>query len=57
MDRGNRRIELPGFRLFMHWRDQRKKPRHHTTADFQTHFEEDNLRRAFIFVSATRLTL
>jgi len=43
--------------LLMHWRDQHKKPRHHTTTDFQSFFEEDNLRRAFIFVSATRPTL
>ncbi len=43
--------------LFMHWRDQHKKPRHHTTTDFQSHFEEDNLRRAFVFVSATQPTL
>jgi hypothetical protein len=43
--------------LFMHWRDQHEKPQHHTTTDFQSHMEEENLRRGMIFVSATRPTL
>lgn len=43
--------------LFMHWRDQHKKPQYHTTTDFQSHIEEENLRRGFIFVSATQPTL
>jgi hypothetical protein len=43
--------------LFMHWRHQCKKPEHYTTTDFQTYFEEDNLRRAMKFVTATRPSL
>lgn len=43
--------------LFMHWRAQHKKPQYHTTTDFQSYFDEENLRRGLIFVSATRPTL
>jgi hypothetical protein len=43
--------------LFMHWRAQHQKPQYKTTTDFQTHIEEDNLRRGFRFISATQPTL
>lgn len=43
--------------LFVHWQSQHPKPQYKTTTDFQSHFEEENLRRAMIFVSATRPSL
>ena len=43
--------------LFMHWRSQHKKPQYRSTTDFQSHMDEENLRRGLIFVSATRPTL
>jgi hypothetical protein len=43
--------------LFVHWQSQHKKPQHKTTTDFQAHFEEENLRRAMIFVSAAKPSL
>ena len=43
--------------LFVHWQSQHKKPRHKTTTDFQSHLEEENLRRAMILVSAARPSL
>src|SRR5659263_471820 len=43
--------------LFMHWRAQHKKPQYHTTTDFQSYLEEENLRRGLIFVSAMRPAL
>jgi len=43
--------------LFMHWRAPHKKPQYHTTTDFQSHIDEENLRRGLIFVSATQPTL
>jgi hypothetical protein len=43
--------------LLMHWRNQHKKPEHHTTTDFQSYMDEENLRRGLIFVSATHPTL
>jgi hypothetical protein len=43
--------------LFMQWRSGHHKPQHKTTTDFQTHFEEDNLRRGLKLVTATRPSL
>jgi hypothetical protein len=43
--------------LFMHWRSQHAKPQYHTTTDFQSHMDEENLRRGLIFVSAAQPTL
>jgi hypothetical protein len=43
--------------LFAHWQSQHKKPQSKTTTDFQAFFEEENLRRAMIFVSASKPTL
>lgn len=43
--------------LFMHWRAQHHKPQHHTTTDFQSHIDEENLRRGLILVSAAQPTL
>jgi hypothetical protein len=38
--------------LFAHGQSQPPKPQYKTTTDFQAHFEEENLRRAMMFVSA-----
>ena len=43
--------------LFVHWQSQHKKPQYKTTTDFQSHLEEENLRRAMIFVSAAKPSL
>ena len=43
--------------LFMHWRNQHQKPKRKTTTDFQSHLEEDNLRRGLTLVTATRPSL
>jgi hypothetical protein len=43
--------------LFVHWQSQHKKPQYKTTTDFQSHLEEENLRRAMILVSAARPSL
>jgi hypothetical protein len=43
--------------LFVHWQSQHAKPQYKTTTDFHSHFEEENLRRAMIFVSASRPSL
>jgi hypothetical protein len=43
--------------LFVHGQSQHEKPQYKTTTDFQSHFEEENLRRGMIFVSATRPSL
>ena len=43
--------------LFMHWRAQHHKPQHHTTTDFQSHIDEENLRRGLILVSASQPNL
>ena len=43
--------------LFAHWQSQHPKPQYKTTTDFQAYFEEENLRRAMIFVSAVRPSL
>ena len=43
--------------LFLHWRDQHRKPAHKTTTDFQTYIEEDNLRRGLRIVTAAQPTI
>ena len=43
--------------LFVHWQSQHPKPKYKTTTDFQAYFDEENLRRAMIFVSAVRPSL
>lgn len=43
--------------LFMHWRAQHHKPQYHTTTDFQSFLDEENLRRGLILVSAAQPTL
>jgi hypothetical protein len=43
--------------LFVHWQSQHKKPQYKTTTDFQSHIEEENLRRGMIFVSAAKPSL
>jgi hypothetical protein len=40
--------------LFVHWQSQHAKPQYKTTTDFQSHFEEENLRRGMSFVSAVK---
>jgi hypothetical protein len=43
--------------LFVHWQSQHKKPQYKTTTDFHSHFEEENLRRGMLFVSAAKPSL
>lgn len=40
--------------LFMHWRQQQPRPKHKSLTDFQTAMGEDNLAKAFAFVTNRR---
>lgn len=37
--------------LFMHWRNQQRRPRQKSLTDFQALMGEDNLAKAFAFVT------
>lgn len=37
--------------LFMHWRNRQPRPKQKSLTDFQAHMGEDNLARAFAFVT------